>query len=185
VWQLSFLQCSYLGLAVHVSPYENFLADTKQKACRDLQPRLSLRLSPCTAIMSQLELQSLLDYLKSYSISFFSESYSQGWVLYQEYVMPTLRSLLSSHPDITSLFLLLITLYVSLMVLNTASRWMYSLVLGIIRMLFMMALVLGALWVIRVGQGEDGPEAVKGGIQSAMDKGKQYIWDVMGEFFQR
>jgi Nuclear pore assembly and biogenesis len=137
------------------------------------------------AIMSQLDLQSLLDYLKSYSFSFLSKSYSQGWTLCQEYVLPALRSLLSSHPDIASLFLLLITLYVSLMVLNTASRWMYSLVLGIVRMFFMMALVVGALWVVRVGQGKDTSEDVLGNVQWAMDKGKQYIWNVVGDLLHR
>lgn len=135
--------------------------------------------------MLQANLQSLLDYSKSLSFSFLSKTYSQGWLLGQEYVFPTLRSLLSSHPDITSLFLLLITFYVSLMVLSTASRWMYSLIMGTIRMAVMLALLLGAVWVIRVGQGEDSLPKVPGGIQWAMDKGKQYVWNAVGELLNR
>jgi Nuclear pore assembly and biogenesis len=135
--------------------------------------------------MSKEYLQTLLDYAKSYSYHFLGKSYSQGWALSQEHIFPTLRSLLSSHPDITSLVLLLIVLYVSLTVLNTASRWMYSFVMGIIRMAVMLALVVGAVWVIKVGQGEDASATVTGGINWAMDKGKQYIWNTAGDLFNR
>jgi len=135
--------------------------------------------------MSQADLQSLLDYLRSSLFSFVSRIYLGGWSLGQEYVFPSLRSVLSSHPDITSLFVLLITFYVSLMVLNTASRWMYSFIMGTVRMAVMLALVLGTVWVIKVGQGEDALQMVAGGVQWAMDKGKQYIWNAAGELFKR
>jgi len=135
--------------------------------------------------MSNFDLQSLIDYAKSYSYAFLAKSSSQGYSLGREYVFPTLRSLLSNHPDITSLFLILITLYISLVVLNTASRWMYSFVMGIIRMAFLAALVLGAVWVIKVGQGENGSETITGGAQWVMDKGKRYVWNAAGEMFNR
>jgi hypothetical protein len=135
--------------------------------------------------MSNLDFQSLVNTLKSYSYYFLSKSSSQGWAVGQEYVFPTIRSLLANHPDITSLFLLLIVLYVSLMVLTTASRWMYSFVMGILRMVFVAALILGAVWVVKVGQGENGKETLSGGAQWVMDKGKQYVWNAAGEMFNR
>ncbi len=131
------------------------------------------------------DLQHLADYLKSASFAAVNKSFSEGWAVTQDYVFPTLRSLLSSHPDITSLFLLLIMLYVSLVVLNTASRWLYSFVMGIVRMAVMGALVLGVVWAIKVGQGEDATETVSGGLQWAMDKGKRYVWNAAGEFLNR
>jgi len=76
-------------------------------------------------------------------------------------------------------------LYVSLVVLNTASRWLYSFVMGIMRMAVMGALVLGVVWAIKVGQGEDATETVSGGLQWAMDKGKRYVWNAAGEFLNR
>lgn len=138
---------------------------------------------PFGLVMSQGDLQSLLGYLKSLSFSFLSKTYLQGWSFGQEYVVPTFRSLLSSHPDITSLFLLLITFYVSLMILTTASRWMYSFIMGIFRMTVMLVLILGTVWVIKVGQGEDASPKVAGGVRWVMDKGKRYVWDAAGELF--
>lgn len=135
--------------------------------------------------MSSTDFQRLVDYLKSASFAAVNKSVSEGWAVTQDYVFPTLRSLLSSHPDITSLFLLLITLYVSLVVLNTASRWMYSVIMGIVRMAVMGALVLGVVWAIKVGQGEDASDTVSGGLQWAMDKGKRYVWNAAGEFLNR
>lgn len=52
-------------------------------------------------------------------------------------------------------------------------------------MAVMLALLLGAVWVIRVGQGEDASPKVPGGIQWAMDKGKQYVWNAAGELLNR
>lgn len=135
--------------------------------------------------MSHLDFQSLIDYAKSYCYSILAKMSSHGYTLGQEYVFPTLQSLLSSHPDITSLFLLLITLYISILVLNTASRWMYSFIMSIVRMVFLAALVLGAMWVIKVGQGENASESVSGGVQWAMDKGKRYVWNAAGEMLNR
>jgi hypothetical protein len=135
--------------------------------------------------MSQVDPQSLLDYFKSISFSFLSKMYLQGWSLCQEYVFPTLRSLLSSHPDITSLFLLLITFYASLMVLTTASRWMYSFIMGTIRMAILLTLILGLVWVIRVGEGEDASLKAMEGVQWVTDKGKRYIWNTAWELFNR
>jgi hypothetical protein len=137
------------------------------------------------AVMSQLDFQSLIDYAKSYSYAFLAKTSSHGYTLGQDYVFPTLRKLLSSHPDITSLFLLLITLYISILVLNTASRWMYSFIMSIVRMVFLAALVLGAVWVIKVGQGENGSETAAGGVQWVMDKGKRYVWNAAGEMLNR
>jgi hypothetical protein len=135
--------------------------------------------------MSSTDLQSLVDFLKSISGSFLNKSFTEGSNAFQNYVFPTLRSLLSSHPDIMSLFLLLITLYVSILVLNTASRWMYSFVMGIVRMVFMGALVMGVVWAIKVGQGEDASATMNGGIQWAINKGKQYVFGAAGELFNR
>jgi hypothetical protein len=135
--------------------------------------------------MSSSDFQNLLDFLKSISGSVLNQSYKEGSNALQNYVFPTLRSLLSSHPDIMSLFLLLITLYVSLMVLNTASRWMYSFVMGIVRMVFMGALVLGVVWAIKVGQGEDPSATVNGITQWAMNKGKQYSWSAASKLFNK
>jgi hypothetical protein len=135
--------------------------------------------------MSSTDLQSLVEFLKSISGSFLNKSFAEGSSAFRNYVFPTLRSLLSSHPDIMSLFLLLITLYVSLLVLNTASRWMYSFVMGFVRMLFMGALVLGVVWAIKVGQGEDASATMNGGIQWAINKGKRYVFGAAAELFKR
>jgi len=52
-------------------------------------------------------------------------------------------------------------------------------------MVFLAALVLGAMWVIKVGQGENASESVSGGVQWAMDKGKRYVWNAAGEMLNR
>jgi Nuclear pore assembly and biogenesis len=153
--------------------------------CGDLQSHAkSTKYYPLT-IMSQADLQNLVDFLKPYGYSFLSKLYSQGWILGQEYIFPTFRSLLSSHPDIISLFLLLVTLYMSLMVLNTVSRLMYSFVMGILRMSVMVALVLGAVWIVKAGRGEDATEMFAGGVQWVLGKGKQYVWNATGNFLNR
>ena len=135
--------------------------------------------------MSHLDLQSLLDYAKSYTYALLAKSMSHGYALGQEYILPTLRNLLTNHPDITSLFLLITTLYISVMVLNTASRWMYSFIMSIVRTIFLAMLVLGTIWVIKVGQGEDVSETVAGGVHWAVDKGKRYVWNAAGEMLNR
>lgn len=135
--------------------------------------------------MSQTELQALLDYAKSVFYKVASTVYSEGWKISQDYVIPTVRSVSSTHPDIASLFVLLITLYISLRVLNTASRWMYSIVMSIVRMVIFGVLVLGAVWMVKVGQGEDASKTVTDGVQWAMDKGRQYVWNAAGELFNR
>jgi hypothetical protein len=78
---------------------------------------------------------------------------------------------------------MLITLYVSLMVLNTASKLIYSFIFGMIRMAVMGVLVLGVLWVIKAGQGDiDTVSNVLGGsVQWIMDQGKRYIWNATGD----
>jgi hypothetical protein len=131
-----------------------------------------------------LDLQGALDYAKSMGYSFLSETYSQGYALTEQHIAPTVRSLLSNHPDIASLALLLIVFYISLLVLNTASRWMYSVVMSIVRLLFMAALVLGAVWVVKVGRGEDGLQTVTDGVQWAVEKGREYAWNVAGQVFK-
>jgi hypothetical protein len=131
------------------------------------------------------DLNTIIEYLKSFSVQFLNKTFSTSYTFAQEYVFPTLRSLLSSHPDITSLLLLLFLLYASLVVLNTASRWMYSFILGFLRMVVMLALVLGAVWVIKVGQGENATEHISGGVQWAMGKGKRYVWDAAGDLLKR
>jgi len=135
--------------------------------------------------MSSNDFQSVIDFLKSASSKILSKTYSEGWTLGQNHVFPLVRSLLSNHPDIASLLLLLITLYVSLMVLNTASRWMYSMVMTIVRMVFLVAMVLGAIWLVKVGQGEDGAETVMNSVQWALNKGRRFAWNAAGEFFNR
>ena len=127
----------------------------------------------------------MLDYAKSIAVSLLSKAYIQGYVLTEQYILPTLRSLLSNHPDVASLLLLLITLYVSLLVLNTASRWMYSIIMSLVRLFFMAALVLGAVWVVKVGRGEDIVKTVGGGMQWTMDKGRQYAWAAAGQVLHR
>ena len=52
-------------------------------------------------------------------------------------------------------------------------------------MAVMAALILGAVWVIKAGQGEDASKAVGGSVQWAMDKGKRYIWNTAGDFLNR
>jgi hypothetical protein len=49
----------------------------------------------------------------------------------------------------------------------------------------MLALVLGLVWVIEAGQGEDTLKAAKGSLEWAMDKGKRYIWNAAGDFLNR
>jgi phosphoglycerol transferase MdoB-like AlkP superfamily enzyme len=131
------------------------------------------------------DLNTILEYAKSYSSQFLNKSFSTSYAFAQDYVYPTFRSLLSSHPDIASLLVLLVTLYVSLMVLNTASRWMYSFIMGFVRMVVLAGLVAGAVWVVKTGQGENATESMAGGVQWAMDKGKRYVWDAAGNFLNR
>jgi hypothetical protein len=132
-----------------------------------------------------LDLQSVLDYAKSTGYSFLSKTYSQGYALTEQHVAPTVRSLLSNHPDIASLALLLIIFYISLLVLNTASRWMYSIIMSVVRLLFMAALVLGVVWVVKVGRGEDAVQTVTDSVQWAVEKGREYAWNVAGQVFKR
>jgi len=134
--------------------------------------------------MSQ-DVQTILDYAKSIGFSFLSKAYTQGYALTEQYILPTLRSLLSNHPDVASLLLLLITFYVSLLVLNTASRWMYSIVMSLVRLFFMAALVLGAVWVVKVGRGEDAVKTVSEGMQRVMYMGRQYAWAAAGQVLNR
>jgi hypothetical protein len=131
------------------------------------------------------DLQSALDYAKSTGYSFLSKTYSQGYALTEQHVAPTVRSLLSNHPDIASLALLLIIFYISLLVLNTASRWMYSIIMSVVRLLFMAALVLGVVWVVKVGRGEDAVQTVTDSVQWAVEKGREYAWNVAGQVFKR
>jgi hypothetical protein len=70
-------------------------------------------------------------------------------------------------------------------VLNTASRWMYSIIMSIVRLLFMGALVLGAIWVVKVGRGEDAVQTVTDSVQWAAEKGRKYAWNVAGQVFKR
>jgi len=51
--------------------------------------------------MSQ-DVQTILDYAKSIGFSFLSKAYTQGYALTEQYILPTLRSLLSNHPDVAS-----------------------------------------------------------------------------------
>src|SRR5579871_5560416 len=156
------------------------------KHCHDDTLTLSFYLPPQNIrdlpAMSSNDFQSVIDFLKSASSKILSKTYSEGWTLGQNHVFPLVRSLLSNHPDIASLLLLLITLYVSLMVLNTASRWMYSMVMTIVRMVFLVAMVLGAIWLVKVGQGEDGAETVMNSVQWALNKGRRFAWNAAGEF---
>jgi hypothetical protein len=62
---------------------------------------------------------------------------------------------------------------------------MYSFVMGFVRMLFMGALVLGVVWAIKVGQGEDASATMNGGIQWAINKGKRYVFGAAAELFKR
>jgi hypothetical protein len=114
-----------------------------------------------------------------------SKTYTGSWTVAEEYILPMFRSLLSSHPDIASLLLLLIVLYVSLMVLSTASRFMYSMVMTVVRMAVLAAMVLGAVWLVKVGQGQNGTETVSNGLNWAVNKGRQYAFQAAGEFLNR
>ena len=71
------------------------------------------------------------------------------------------------------------------MVLNTASRWIYSFIFGLIRMTIMAALVLALVWVIEAGQGEDASNTVGGSLEWAVDTGKRYVWNAVGDFLNR
>ena len=57
--------------------------------------------------------------------------------------------------------------------------------MGTVRMAIMLALVLGVVWVIRVGEGEDASLKAMEGVQWVMDKGKRYIWNAALELFNR
>jgi Nuclear pore assembly and biogenesis len=127
----------------------------------------------------------VLDYLKSNLYTLANTSYEIGTTFAQDYVVPGLRSLFSTHPDIASLLLLLLILYTSLMILNTATRWMYSFVMTVIRMIFLAALVLGAVWIIKIGQGEDASASVASSVDWAKAKGREYILNIAGGFINR
>jgi hypothetical protein len=132
------------------------------------------------------ELQSILDYAISISFFFLSKAYILGYTLTTQYIFPIVRYILSNHPDVVSLFLLLLSLYISLLVLNMASRWMYSIVMGFVRLFLMAVLVLGAVWVVKVSRGEDAVQMVSQNVLWAMDKGRQYAWNMAGQaFFNR
>lgn len=71
------------------------------------------------------------------------------------------------------------------MVLNTASRLLYSAVMGVVRMLFFGGLVLGAVWMIKIGQGGDTSQTFANGLQWVVDKGKRYVWNAAGDLFNQ
>jgi hypothetical protein len=62
---------------------------------------------------------------------------------------------------------------------------MYSFIMGVFRMAVMLVLILGAVWVVKVGQGEDASPKIAGSVQWAMEKGKRYVWNAAGELFNR
>jgi Nuclear pore assembly and biogenesis len=124
------------------------------------------------------DVQTVINALKWFHVNVISHVYVKAYTLSQKYILPTAQSLASRHPDLASLLLLLILLYVSLMVLRTASRWMYSLVVGIVRTAFILLLLLGTIWIIKVGQGDDKTaDKFASSFQWALNKGKQVAWN--------
>jgi hypothetical protein len=58
--------------------------------------------------------------------------------------------------------------------------------MGILLLAFMLALVVGALWIIEVGQlGEDASTDMALKFRWAMGKGKEYAWIVAHALFKR
>ena len=135
--------------------------------------------------MSSNDLQNVIDFVKSVSAKVAGKTYTQGMALSEAYVFPTLRSLLSSHPDIASLLVLLIVLYISITVLTTASRFVYSMVMSIVRMVVLAGMILGTVWLVKVGQGQNGTETVLNSVQWAVNKGRQFAWNAAGEYLKR
>jgi phosphoglycerol transferase MdoB-like AlkP superfamily enzyme len=65
-----------------------------------------------------------------------------------------LRSYLSSNPDLTTIALLLIILYLSIAILGMATRWIYGMVVMVIRLAFLVGAVAVGVWVYSVGAAE-------------------------------
>ena len=49
----------------------------------------------------------------------------------------------------------------------------------------MAALVLGAVWVVKVGRGEDAVKTVSEGMQKVMYQGRKYAWAAAGQVLNR
>lgn len=65
-----------------------------------------------------------------------------------------LRQYATSNPDLTNIVLLLIIIYLSLSILNMTVRWVYSLIAGIARLGFWIAVVGVGIWVWQSGPQE-------------------------------
>jgi Nuclear pore assembly and biogenesis len=66
-------------------------------------------------------------------------------------VAPTIKNALKSNPDLTSILILLIILYVSLLILGHVTRMMFSFVTGIIKLAIICLVLIAILWVAQRG----------------------------------
>jgi hypothetical protein len=60
---------------------------------------------------------------------------------------PLIKSAVNSNPDLTSILLLLIILYISLMILNHVTRMMYSLILTAVKLVVLAIIITAVFWV--------------------------------------
>ena len=65
-----------------------------------------------------------------------------------------LRQFFSGNPDLYQLAVLVAAGWLGLMVLSMATRWIYSLVVMVLRLVFVVAIALVGLWVYAVGVDE-------------------------------
>ena len=62
-----------------------------------------------------------------------------------------LKQYATSQPDLTNIALLLFIVYLSLVILGMASRWIYSVVVTTLRLLLFVAVIGGGIWVWQRG----------------------------------
>ncbi|KAA8903416.1 hypothetical protein TRICI_005706 [Trichomonascus ciferrii] len=73
----------------------------------------------------------------------------------QAYVVgyPIVKNALKSNPDLTSVLLLLIILYISLLILSHATRMIYSTIMSFVKLTVVAIILLGIFWIAIRGVG--------------------------------
>ena len=96
----------------------------------------------------------------------------------RQHIIPQVQNLLSTHGDITSILLLVAVAYFSILILGRASRWMYSLVMTIVRLAFFALFAVAAIYAIRGNQNGTTDFKQLGGMMMRWMLGRQSILDL-------
>lgn len=84
-----------------------------------------------------------------------TEEYSEIAMEYVQYFIrrayeigyPIIKNALTSNPDLTSVLILLIILYISLLILSHATRMIYSTIMSFVKLLVVAIILLGIFWI--------------------------------------